>query len=167
MPMSAEISSLVEKLAGLLLARNLTVTTAESCTGGGIAAAMTDVPGSSRWFEYGFVTYSNGAKTRLIDVSNDTLDQYGAVSSQVVEEMALGALAVSGADIAVAVSGVAGPDGATPQKPVGTVWFCWQVKGQKPMSQCSTFSGNRLEIRHAAVIAAVSGLIPLLEEQFG
>ncbi len=121
-------------LAGVLLEllreRGLTVTTAESCTGGAIAAALTRIPGSSAGFEAGYVTYSNAIKTRTLGVGEDTLATHGAVSEAVVREMALGALAQSGADLAVSVSGVAGPDGGTPAKPVGTVWLAWGDREQ-------------------------------------
>jgi nicotinamide-nucleotide amidase len=119
-----QLSQLVAHVARWALAAKIRLATAESCTGGWIAKAFTDAPGSSRWFECGYVTYSNQAKTRDLGVSLRTLHEHGAVSEAVVREMAAGALRVSGADVSVAVSGIAGPDGGSPEKPVGTVWFC-------------------------------------------
>src|SRR6201999_601741 len=115
---------LAERIGQLLLSARLRLATAESCTAGWIAKAMTDVTGSSRWFECGYVTYSNAAKVRDLGVLPTTLEGHGAVSEQTVREMAAGALRVSGAELAVAVSGIAGPDGGSAQKPVGTVWHC-------------------------------------------
>ena len=120
---------MAEALVNELTASGKAVATAESCSGGWVAKAITDIAGSSAVFGYGIVTYSNGAKESIIGVQNKTLDEYGAVSAEVVEEMARGTLGLSGADIAVAVSGVAGPDGGTEEKPVGTVWFAWAVRG--------------------------------------
>ena len=120
----AQLSELVALVARWTLAAKYRVVTAESCTGGWIAKAFTDVAGSSRWFECGYVTYSNAAKVRDLGVSSRTLDEHGAVSEPTVREMAAGALRVSGADISIAVSGIAGPDGGTAEKPVGSVWFC-------------------------------------------
>jgi nicotinamide-nucleotide amidase len=123
---------------------------------------VTDVPGSSGWFDRGFVTYSNRAKEEMLGVSPQTLATYGAVSEPVVCEMALGALARSGAVIAVAVSGVAGPDGGTEEKPVGTVCFAWARRGATPLSQRFQFAGNRAEVRHQSVRVALERLLELL-----
>ena len=120
----AQLSELVALVARRALAANYRIVTAESCTGGWIAKAFTDAAGSSRWFECGYVTYSNAAKVRDLGVSSRTLDEHGAVSEPTVREMAAGALRVSGADVSIAVSGIAGPDGGSAEKPVGTVWFC-------------------------------------------
>lgn len=119
----SELMQLSEKIGRALKARGATVTTAESCTGGWIAKAITDIAGSSAWFERGFVTYSNEAKSQMIGVSEATLRDNGAVSEPVVVEMAIGALRAARADYAISVSGVAGPDGGSVEKPVGTVWF--------------------------------------------
>lgn len=119
-----ELSELVARVARWALGAKCRVVTAESCTGGWIAKVFTDVAGSSRWFECGYVTYSNEAKVRDLGVSARTLEEHGAVSEATVREMARGALRVSGAEVSVAVSGVAGPDGGSAEKPVGTVWFC-------------------------------------------
>jgi nicotinamide-nucleotide amidase len=119
-----QLSELVALVSQWALGANYRIVTAESCTGGWIAKAFTDAAGSSRWFECGYVTYSNAAKVRDLGVASRTLDEHGAVSEPTVREMAAGALRVSGADVAVAVSGIAGPDGGSAEKPVGTVWFC-------------------------------------------
>ncbi|MDE2311380.1 MAG: nicotinamide-nucleotide amidohydrolase family protein, partial [Betaproteobacteria bacterium] len=119
---------LAAQVGGLLKAQGLMLATAESCTGGGVAQAITDVAGSSAWFERGFIAYSNQAKQQMLGVSEATLNQHGAVSEATVREMAAGALQRSGAHVALAVSGIAGPDGGTPDKPVGTVWFAWGIK---------------------------------------
>ena len=160
------IRDLAESLVTALSSSGKTVTTAESCTGGWIAKAITDIPGSSSAFAYGIVSYSNGAKESLLGVQNSTLAEHGAVSSQVVEQMAEGALQLSGADIAVAVSGVAGPDGGTDEKPVGTVCFAWAVRTTSGLivdgeKQC--FDGNRNEVRVQTVAQALRGVLDRLE----
>ena len=145
-----------------LTATGKAVATAESCTGGWIAKSITDIPGSSAVFGYGLVSYSNGAKEQVLGVSNATLEKYGAVSEPVVEEMAEGALRLSGADIAVAVSGIAGPDGGTDDKPVGTVWFAWAVRdGSDALTDtsCERFSGDRELVRELTVAHALQGIL--------
>ena len=134
---------------------------AESCTGGWAAQAVTAIPGSSAWFERGFVTYSNAAKVDMLGVAEQTLQQYGAVSEQTVREMAQGALARSQAQIAAAISGIAGPDGGTPDKPVGMVCFAWAVAGQPVRCTTSHFSGDRESIRKQAVETVLHGLLQL------
>jgi nicotinamide-nucleotide amidase len=138
-----------------LLARGWRVVTAESCTGGGIAAALTDIPGSSQWFERGYVTYSNLAKQQDLQVSASTLEVHGAVSSAVVLAMAAGALEASGAELALSVSGVAGPDGGTATKPVGLVWFALARRGAPGRSEMHQFPGDRAAVRLAAVHRAL------------
>lgn len=148
-------------LVGELAASGKTVATAESCTGGWIAKAITDVAGSSDVFAYGIVSYSNGAKEALLGVREDTLDDHGAVSDAVVAEMAAGALDRSGADIAVAVSGIAGPGGGSEEKPVGTVWFAWAVRGGslvKCDTICQRFQGDRDRVREQTVAHALNGV---------
>lgn len=149
---------LVEQLATALLRRGWYVTCAESCTGGGIAAALTDLAGSSAWFERGFVTYSNAAKREMLGVSDDTLQRHGAVSRQTVIEMARGALDHSMAQLSVAVSGIAGPGGGTPDKPVGTVWLAW-ADADGVSAEQARFPGDRLAVRAAAIERALAGLI--------
>ena len=152
------ISQLSAELGQHLHALNAQVTTAESCTGGGIAEAITRIAGSSAWFEAGFVTYSNRQKTRQLGVPEPLFTLAGAVSREVVEAMVRGAQAQSGARFAVAVSGVAGPGGGSPQKPVGTVWLAWGA-GDEVSSECRHFPGDRDEVRQQTVIAALEGLI--------
>jgi len=145
----------------VLVERGLMLVTAESCTGGMIAARCTDLPGSSRWFERGLVTYSNAAKTELLGVATTTLDRHGAVSEQTAAEMARGALAASRADLAVAVTGVAGPDGGSEDKPVGTVWFGFALRGGTTRTERHVFDGDRAAVREATVERALAGLIDL------
>ena len=140
--------------------------TAESCTGGWIAKSITDVAGSSAVFGYGIVSYSNGAKESLLGVRSETLEEHGAVSEPVVEEMANGVLHLSGADIAVAVSGIAGPDGGTEDKPVGTVWYAWAVRdGADALidASCQHFSGDRELVRELTVAHALQGVLDRIE----
>ncbi len=156
------VSFLLQRFSDNLLAREMMVAVAESCTGGSIAKVMTDIPGSSRWFERGFVTYSNVAKTEMLGVTTETLMTWGAVSEQAAIEMAEGALAHSHAGISVAVTGIAGPDGGTDQKPVGTVCFAWS-HGRMTRSATSLFSGDRESIRAKAVMMAIQGLLDTIE----
>ncbi|NJN46576.1 MAG: nicotinamide-nucleotide amidohydrolase family protein [Candidatus Competibacteraceae bacterium] len=147
-----------------LLARNWMLVTAESCTGGWIAKVITDLPGSSGWFERGFVTYSNAAKKELLGVQETTLAAQGAVSAATVEEMTQGALTHSHAQIAVAVSGIAGPDGGSLDKPVGTVWLSWMRKDGAPRNQCHQFNGDRESVRLQAVVAALEGVLEIVND---
>ena len=151
--------SLAERVGRALAARRLKLATAESCTGGLIAGAITDVAGSSGWFDRGFVTYSNDAKTEMLGVRAETLAAHGAVSEATAAEMAAGALGRSRADIAVAVTGVAGPDGGTPAKPVGTVCFAWARRGGDITTATRRFPGDRAAVRDATVNAALQGLL--------
>jgi nicotinamide-nucleotide amidase len=155
----------IEELAGALVAElaaaRKVVSTAESCTGGWIAKAITDVSGASEVFHYGLVSYSNGAKESLLGVKLDTLEQHGAVSEAAVIEMAEGALNLSGANISVAVSGVAGPTGGSKEKPVGMVWFAWAVRDGariKTVSSCKHFEGDRDLVRELTVVHALQGV---------
>jgi nicotinamide-nucleotide amidase len=141
----------------------LRLVTAESCTGGWLAKAITDLAGSSTWFERGFVTYSNEAKIELLCVRQETLDMHGAVSEETAREMAAGALANSRADIAVAITGVAGPDGGTVDKPVGTVWIAWAGRDGDTMAAHHAFDGSRNHVRGVAVIEALKGLVRFVE----
>jgi len=152
------ITALSARLGEHLRRYNAQVTTAESCTGGGIAEAITRIPGSSAWFEAGYVTYSNAQKTRQLGVDQALFQQGGAVSQEVVEAMVRGAQAASGARFAVAVSGVAGPDGGSPEKPVGTVWLAFGV-GDEVTAERQHFPGNRDEVRRQTVKAALEGLL--------
>ena len=154
------LTDLAAQLGAALNALGAQVSTAESCTGGGIAEAITRVAGSSAWFEVGFVTYSNTQKTRQLGVPEAFFDEVGAVSREVVEAMARGAQQVSGARFSVAVSGVAGPGGGSPDKPVGTVWLAWAA-GDDLFSRRCQFPGDRQAVREQTVRAALVGLIRL------
>ncbi len=161
------IGTLSEALVGELLAAGKTMATAESCTGGWIAKSLTDISGSSGCFGYGLVSYSNGAKESLLGVSPATLKEHRAVSEAVVREMAEGALNLSGADFAVAVSGVAGPDGGSEEKPVGTVWFAWATrKKDKPVIDAERrfLKGDRDQIRAQTVVISLQGIRERIRE---
>lgn len=155
-----DITRLADVLGRHLESLKAQVSTAESCTGGGIAEAITRIGGSSAWFEAGYVTYSNAQKTRQLDVPQALFESVGAVSEEVVRAMATGAQRHSGARFAVSVSGVAGPSGGSPQKPVGTVWLCW-ADGQQVIAQRHHFAGDRDEVRRQTVKTALEGLIQL------
>ncbi|EKT0593809.1 nicotinamide-nucleotide amidase [Morganella morganii] len=156
------------QLGSYLLEAGLSVTTAESCTGGWIAKVITDIAGSSAYFQRGFVTYSNDAKHSMIGVSEQSLSAFGAVSEAVVREMAAGALDTAGADLAVSVSGIAGPDGGSDEKPVGTVWFGWawrEKTGIKTTARSWCFPGDRNAVRCQAVLKGLDGLIAILTKK--
>jgi nicotinamide-nucleotide amidase len=153
----AALTAQAHRLGRLLLATGYRVTAAESCTGGWIAKALTDVAGSSAWFERGYVTYSNDAKREMLAVPAATLAVHGAVSDAVVRAMAAGARAAAQADCAIAVSGVAGPGGGTPTKPVGTVWFAWETPAGV-WTRHAVFDGDRENVRRQAVAMALDGL---------
>lgn len=155
------IATLAEALVGELIAAGLTVATAESCTGGWIAKSLTDVSGSSECFGFGIVSYSNAAKEALLGVSPNTLAAHGAVSEATVREMAIGALRQSGADFTLAVSGIAGPDGGTEEKPVGTVWLSWAERTTSEadvQARKHQLRGDRESIRAQTVVLALQGL---------
>ena len=156
-------AALAAELGRLLRSLGLAIATAESCTGGLIGAAITAVPGSSRWFERGFVTYSNAAKHELLGVSRETIAAHGAVSEAVAREMAEGAVAHSHAQCAVSVTGVAGPDGGSAAKPVGTVCFGWAFPGEPPVTTTRHFAGDRAAVRAAATRAALEGVVQILD----
>jgi nicotinamide-nucleotide amidase len=155
---------LAEKAGRTLERHTFMLATAESCTGGWVAEAVTAVPGSSAWFDRGFVTYTNTAKHEMLNVKAETLEKHGAVSEAVVLEMASGALQASHAHVAVAVSGVAGPSGGTPQKPVGTVCFAWATANTVPRAETRHFPGDREAVRRQSVIHALSVLIETVEK---
>ena len=147
--------SRIEYIAQALTEKKQTITCAESCTGGLLAAALTSIPGSSAFFERSFVTYSNQAKKQLLNVTEETLRHYGAVSEETVREMALGALIAAKSDYALSISGIAGPDGGTADKPVGTVWFGFATK-RRIWAKQYQFSGNREQVRQQAVQYALA-----------
>jgi nicotinamide-nucleotide amidase len=159
-----EPSHIVRQLGETLLAKGWMLACAESCTGGGIAAALTDVAGSSQWFDRGFVTYSNLAKQEMLGVAQATLENHGAVSEQTVQEMAGGALSRSEAQVSVAVSGIAGPGGGSEEKPVGMVCMAWQVEGQEPVIRTEHFSGDRAAVREQTVLLALQGLLDVVRQ---
>lgn len=150
------------ELGSILHEKSLVVVTAESCTGGWLAETITDVPGSSNWFSQGWVTYSNESKTKELNVPVELIIKYGAVSEQVVTAMASGALANSGADIALATSGVAGPDGGTLVNPVGTVWIAIALKNKQVLVECLNLNGDRRAVREQTVAIVLQKLINLL-----
>ncbi|NTV11243.1 MAG: nicotinamide-nucleotide amidase [Zoogloea sp.] len=157
--MDAALTLLSVQVGEQLAARGWTLATAESCTGGWVAEVVTATAGSSAWFDRGFVTYSNAAKEDMLGVRTDTLIAHGAVSEAVVREMAAGALAHSAADIALAISGIAGPGGATPTKPVGMVCLAWALRTGGVAVQTRHFDGDREAVRRQSVIAALEGVI--------
>jgi nicotinamide-nucleotide amidase len=163
-PTDAELQILAGDVAIEVLQRKLMLVTAESCTGGWIAKTLTDLPGSSAWFDAGVVTYSYEAKEALLGVNPRTLELTGAVSEETVLEMVSGALARFGAGVAVAVTGIAGPSGGTPDKPVGTVWIGWKRRGGYGHAQLFHFPGDREAIRRRTVAAALIGLRKTLTE---
>ena len=154
-----ELRTLAQKAGEVFMKAGCSVVTAESCTGGGIMKTLTDIPGSSQWCEGGFITYTNRAKTRLLGVPHGLFVQVGAVSEEVVLAMATGALANSDGTLSVAVSGIAGPDGGTPEKPVGTVWIAWSKAGEKATAERFLFAGDRDAVRLQTIEAALHGLI--------
>ena len=160
--MDTELERLSFLIGEALLARKLMLACAESCTGGWVAEAVTATAGSSSLFERGFVTYSNAAKQELLGVKADTLRRHGAVSEAVVAEMAAGALRRSHAQVALAISGVAGPTGGSPDKPVGTVSFAWVLRGKAPTAETAHFSGDRESVRRQSVVHALQGLLDRL-----
>lgn len=161
MPSTSTTTALIERLADPLLRRRWMLTTAESCSGGLIAAACTDLSGSSNWFERGFVTYSNAAKTDMLGVDATLIARQGAVSEEVVRAMAAGALRHSAAQVAVAVTGIAGPTGGSAQKPVGLVWFGFALPGRMHAEKMQ-FEGDRAAVRAATVQHALTRLAELL-----
>jgi nicotinamide-nucleotide amidase len=161
------LEALAARLGQALLQRRLLLSTAESCTAGGVAYAVTQVAGSSRWFDRAFVTYSNAAKRQMLGVAAVDLRQYGAVSEQVARAMARGALDGSDAQLAVAVTGIAGPGGGSAAKPVGLVCFCWALRRAGDLRLCAEsrhFDGDRAAVRTQSIIAALEGLLRMLEE---
>lgn len=157
--MDQDLVALSGTLGALCRARNLTIATAESCTGGWAAQVITHTAGSSAWFERGFVTYANTAKTDMLGVRMDTIETFGAVSQETAAEMAAGALENSNAMISLAITGIAGPTGGSPDKPVGTVCFAWCLRGAAPETERCLFHGDREAIRRQSVVHALEGLL--------
>lgn len=157
--MKSELEMLAAAAGAKLKAGGAILSTAESCTGGGIAEAVTRIAGSSAWFDRAFIAYSYPAKTDMLGVQTATLDRVGAVSDAVAREMAEGALARSMATVSIAVTGIAGPDGGTLDKPVGTVWFAWAQKNKPTISEVCVFSGDRAAVRRQTIIHALTKLL--------
>jgi nicotinamide-nucleotide amidase len=157
------MDTLAAQVGAALKAHGMMLATAESCTGGGVAQAVTDIAGSSAWFERGFVTYTNQAKVEMLGVRQSTLDAYGAVSEMSVSEMVAGAISHSHAHIALAVSGIAGPSGGTPEKPVGTVWFAWAFRHGDVQVCRYQLAGDRVAVRAQSVEIALQGVLDTLK----
>ncbi|MCK4870559.1 MAG: CinA family protein [Gammaproteobacteria bacterium] len=160
--MQTELINIVKQLGLTLTAKDLLLTTAESCTGGMVASTITSVPGSAKWFERGFVTYSNTAKEEMLGVDSKAIMQFGAVSEEVVLQMAEGALENSHADLSLAITGIAGPTGDTIEKPIGTVCFAWAGVDMKTIAKLQHFSGDRTEICQQATEYALTQLLEII-----
>lgn len=163
--MTKHITILAQQLGKLLMEKNQQLVTAESCTGGGIAYALTTIPGSSNWFERGYITYSNAAKEQSLGVNPSTIETYGAVSAQTANEMAEGALKNSQAQVSIAVTGIAGPGGGTPEKPVGTIWFGWAGYNFATQTRYVNLHGERETIRYQAIAYSLTELIKILNQK--
>ena len=161
MPKIKNVDELAKELGCTLLKYKLSCAVAESCTGGSLAAAITDIAGSSQWFDRGFITYTNQAKEEMLGVPEQVISAHGAVSEATACAMAQGAIANSNADVSVAITGVAGPSGGSIEKPVGTVWIAWAANLQPVHAQCYLFKGDRASIREQSVIVALEGMIQL------
>lgn len=162
--MDPRLQMVVKQLAQVLKQRRWMMATAESCTGGMIAETCTDLSGSSSWFDSAIVSYSNQAKTALLGVDASLIERHGAVSKEVAEAMARGILDKTGTDLAVAVTGIAGPDGGTEAKPVGTVWIAWSFPDEDIISQSFHFEGNRQAVRKQTVEQGLAGLLDLVKK---
>lgn len=160
--MSKEMIELATEVGAALQAKRLVLATAESCTGGGVSQAVTEIAGSTAWFDCGFVTYSNNSKTELLDVPAALIAQFGSVSEEVAGAMAEGALSNSNADVSLSTTGIAGPTGAVPGKPVGTVCFGW-ARGDTTFTERLVFQGDRQAVREQTVIHALRGLLRFIE----
>lgn len=158
-----DLQQLSNQVGQALKERGLLLATAESCTGGGVAQAVTDIAGSSEWFDCGFITYSNASKTEMLNVPAALFAQHGTVSEEIAEAMAIGALANSNAHVSLSTTGIAGPGGAVPGKPVGTVCFGW-AKGDYTHTERLVFQGDRQAVRHQTVVHALKGLLRLIEQ---
>ena len=159
-----KLERISSELGELLKLKDYSFTCAESCTGGWVGHALTSIPGSSEWFGSSYVTYSYEAKTQILGVSSEDLDSFGAVSEEIVEQMVSGALLKSGANVGVAISGIAGPAGGTDTKPVGTVCFAWKIGGQDVITSTEYFAGERNEVRYSSVERALMGTIELVKK---
>jgi nicotinamide-nucleotide amidase len=158
-----DIIDLATRAGRALQAKGLLLVTAESCTGGGVAQAVTEIAGSSEWFEGGFITYSNASKTEMLNVSAAEIAQHGTVSEEIAAAMAEGALANSNAHVALSTTGIAGPGGAVPGKPVGTVCFGWAREGRPTHTERLVFAGDRQAVRQQTVVHALKGMLRYIE----
>ena len=158
-----DLENLSSNLGALLLENKMFFTCAESCTGGLLSQSIVSVAGSSAWFGCSFITYSNYSKHKMLGVSKDSLKSYGAVSEEVVGEMVTGALSESGANLGIAISGIAGPGGGSPERPVGTVCIAWKLNEGEEIKETFLFDGNRNEVRYRTVLKALEGAIDLLK----
>ncbi|MBA0901675.1 MAG: CinA family protein [Candidatus Nitrotoga sp.] len=163
MTIDHDIAILAAEVGASLKRHGYLLSTAESCTGGAVANAITDIPGSSEWFDCGFITYSSESKREILGVTQDSLVSHGAVSEVVVRQMVTGALRHSRSGVALAVSGIAGPTGATSGKPIGTVWLAWGIKGGSPIACLHYLHGDRTEIRKRSTLLALQGILDLLD----
>lgn len=163
--MNSEIESWARRLGEILQVQGIMAATAESCTGGGVAYAITEISGSSAWFDRSFVTYTNQAKQQMLGVPSELILAHGAVSAEVVAAMAAGALAHSTAQLSVAISGIAGPLGGTAEKPVGTVWMGWACSGcgKSIRTRCFQFAGDRQQVREQAIVMALQGMCEFIQ----
>jgi nicotinamide-nucleotide amidase len=161
-PQNIDLHEITHDLARVLIKNNWHLSTAESCTGGMVAASITELAGSSEWFERGYVTYSNQSKSEDIDVSQNLIEQHGAVSDQVARAMALGAKQNSGSDLSLSITGIAGPTGGSPEKPIGTVCFAWALANDQIVSETKHFEGNRQQVREQACDFSLRKLLDLL-----
>ena len=161
-PHNLDLHEITQELARMLIKNHWYLSTAESCTGGMVAASITELAGSSEWFERGYVTYSNQSKSEDIDVSQNLIEQYGAVSDQVARAMALGAKQNSGSDLSLSITGIAGPTGGSPEKPIGTVCFAWILANDQIVSETKHFEGNRQQIRKQACDFSLRKLLSLV-----
>ena len=159
-----DAEDIAKKIGEELKARKMMLATAESCTGGWVGQVLTSVPGSSHWFDRGFITYTNNAKRQMLDVSTDILARYGAVSEQTARAMAEGALTHSDAQLSLAITGIAGPGGGTPEKPVGTVCFAWAMKDRDTQTKRLHIDGDRQVVRSQAVIESLNGVLALFDD---
>jgi nicotinamide-nucleotide amidase len=161
-PHKQDLHQITQELARVLIKNHWHLSTAESCTGGMVAASITELAGSSEWFERGYITYSNQSKSEDIDVSQNLIEQHGAVSDQVARAMALGAKQNSGSDLSLSITGIAGPTGGSPEKPIGTVCFAWALANDQIVSETKHFEGNRQQIRQQACDFSLRKLLSLV-----
>lgn len=160
--MDQTVEQKIAEIATYLTNKKLKLATVESCTGGGLSYVFTNLPGSSNWFELGLITYSNEAKIQLVGVDEKTIANFGAVSEQTAIQMVDGLLAKYSVDIGISVTGIAGPDGGSEEKPIGTVWIAWKIKGKNTITNVYHFQGDRKSIREQSILAAIKGLSSIL-----